>query len=155
MPIINVLFFQKFGPDLATSFVQGAFGRSLQPQASSEGSLMTMIIKKDWLTIGEVSDLTGVPIHTLRYWESEFSGYFSPLRTSGRQRRYNDEAVDRVLTIKSLLKEEKYSIAGAKQVLERQFNPETAGIIGAFAATMESEGQNTLERFPTTTGEPN
>ncbi|MCL2029901.1 MAG: MerR family transcriptional regulator [Deltaproteobacteria bacterium] len=81
---------------------------------------MPMIIKKDWLTIGEVSELTGVPIHTLRYWESEFDGYFSPLRTSGRQRRYDEEAVDRVLEIKALLKEEKYSIAGARQVLSRK-----------------------------------
>lgn len=83
---------------------------------------MPMIIKKDWLTIGEVSELTGVPIHTLRYWESEFDGYFSPLRTSGRQRRYDEEAVGRVLEIKTLLKEEKYSIAGARQVLSRKMN---------------------------------
>ena len=81
---------------------------------------MPMIISKDWLTIGEVSELTGVPIHTLRYWESEFGDYFSPLRTSGRQRRYDEQAVDRVLEIKSLLKEEKYSIAGARQVLSRK-----------------------------------
>jgi DNA-binding transcriptional MerR regulator len=81
---------------------------------------MPMIIKKDWLTIGEVSDLTGVPIHTLRYWETEFNGYFSPLRTSGRQRRYNEDAVGRVQEIKTLLKEEKYSIAGARQVLSRK-----------------------------------
>jgi DNA-binding transcriptional MerR regulator len=107
-----------------------------------------MIIKKDWLTIGEVSDLTGVPIHTLRYWESEFNGYFSPLRTSGRQRRYNEEAVERVLTIKSLLKEEKYSIAGAKQVLERQLNPEMGGMIGAYESMMENNNQNAIETFP-------
>lgn len=81
---------------------------------------MPMIIKKDWLTIGEVSELTGVPIHTLRYWESEFNGYFSPLRTQGRQRRYDEEAVGRVLEIKTLLKEKKYSIAGARQVLSHQ-----------------------------------
>jgi DNA-binding transcriptional MerR regulator len=109
---------------------------------------MTMIIKKDWLTIGEVSDLTDVPIHTLRYWESEFNGYFSPLRTSGRQRRYNEEAVERVLTIKALLKEEKYSIAGAKQVLDRQLNPETAGIIGAFPPLMENAAKVQIEEFP-------
>jgi DNA-binding transcriptional MerR regulator len=83
-----------------------------------------MIIKKDWLTIGEVSELTSVPIHTLRYWESEFDGYFSPLRTSGRQRRYDERAVDRVLEIKTLLKEEKYSIAGARQVLSRKLEQE-------------------------------
>lgn len=79
-----------------------------------------MMIKKDWLTIGEVSGLTGVPIHTLRYWENEFNGFFSPLRTSGRQRRYDEEAVKRVLEIKALLKEERYSIAGARQVLARR-----------------------------------
>jgi DNA-binding transcriptional MerR regulator len=79
-----------------------------------------MMIKKDWLTIGEVSSMTGVPIHTLRYWEGEFADYFSPIRTSGRQRRYDEDAVQRVLHIKSLLKEEKYSIAGARQVLARR-----------------------------------
>jgi DNA-binding transcriptional MerR regulator len=81
---------------------------------------MPLVITKDWLTIGEVSELTGVPIHTLRFWENEFGQYFSPIRTNGRQRRYNEEAVEAVQTIKNLLKEEKYSIAGARQVLERQ-----------------------------------
>jgi len=88
---------------------------------------MPMIIKKDWLTIGEVSELTGVPIHTLRYWESEFDGYFSPLRTSGRQRRYDELSVERVLEIKTLLKEEKYSIAGARQVLSRKMDLNQSG----------------------------
>ena len=78
---------------------------------------MPLVITKDWLTIGEVSELTGVPIHTLRFWENEFSQYFSPIRTNGRQRRYNEEAVEAVQMIKNLLKEEKYSIAGARQVL--------------------------------------
>jgi len=79
-----------------------------------------MMIRKDWLTIGEVSDMTGVPIHTLRYWEGEFNGYFRPNRTSGRQRRYDEDTVQRVLEIKTLLKDEKYSIAGARQVLARR-----------------------------------
>jgi DNA-binding transcriptional MerR regulator len=97
--------------------------RTIGPEMSflgTEDFIMPMIIKKDWLTIGEVSDLTGVPIHTLRYWETEFNGYFSPIRTSGRQRRYNEDAVGKVQEIKNLLKEEKYSIAGARQVLSRK-----------------------------------
>lgn len=77
-----------------------------------------MIIKKDWLTIGEVSALTSIPIHTIRYWEGEFNGYLNPERTNGRQRRYNERTVEKILNIKTLLKEEKYSIAGAKQVLD-------------------------------------
>ncbi|MBW2093202.1 MAG: MerR family transcriptional regulator [Deltaproteobacteria bacterium] len=79
-----------------------------------------MMIKKDWLTIGEVSSLTGVAIHTIRYWENEFEGYLEPQRTNGRQRRYNEDAVRKILEIKSLLKDEKYSIAGARQVLDSQ-----------------------------------
>jgi DNA-binding transcriptional MerR regulator len=83
-----------------------------------------MMIQKDWLTIGEVADLTGVPIHTLRYWEGEFIDYFRPQRTTGRQRRYDEDSVRRVLEIKSLLKDEKYSIAGARQVLARRDSEE-------------------------------
>jgi DNA-binding transcriptional MerR regulator len=79
-----------------------------------------MMIKKDWLTIGEVADMIAVPIHTLRYWESEFGEFFNPLRTTGRQRRYDEEAVQRIIEIKTLLKEEKYSIAGARQVLAKR-----------------------------------
>jgi DNA-binding transcriptional MerR regulator len=106
-----------------------------------------MIIKKDWLTIGEVSELTGVPIHTLRYWESEFDGYFSPLRTSGRQRRYDEQAVDRVLEIKTLLKEEKYSIAGARQVLSRKLELEQ-GLDESFA---EAQPHILVESLPALT----
>jgi DNA-binding transcriptional MerR regulator len=78
-----------------------------------------MMIKKDWLTIGEVSGLTGVAIHTIRYWEGEFNGFLRPERTSGRQRRYDESTVRKVVAIKSLLKDKKYSIAGAKQVLNK------------------------------------
>ena len=78
-----------------------------------------MIIHKELLTIGEVSELTGVAVHTLRYWENEFDDFFNPSRTEGRQRRYSEQEVERVLEIKKLLKIDKYSIAGAKQVINR------------------------------------
>jgi DNA-binding transcriptional MerR regulator len=108
-----------------------------------------MIIKKDWLTIGEVSELTGVPIHTLRYWETEFNGYFSPIRTSGRQRRYNEDAVGKVQEIKNLLKEEKYSIAGARQVLTRKVEI-GEGLMPGFGMN-ESEEHPALDVPPVTT----
>ena len=77
-----------------------------------------MLIKKDWLTIGEVSNLINVPIHTIRYWEGEFNGYLRPDRTRGRQRRYNETTVQKIIEIKTLLKDEKYSIAGARQIID-------------------------------------
>jgi predicted site-specific integrase-resolvase len=110
---------------------------------------MPLVITKDWLTIGEVSELTGVPIHTLRFWENEFSQYFSPIRTNGRQRRYNEEAVEAVQMIKNLLKEEKYSIAGARQVLERQMMAvREPGGLGGFAGQGVSEGAEPIPANP-------
>jgi DNA-binding transcriptional MerR regulator len=40
------------------------------------------------LTIQEVSMRSGVPTHTLRFWEKELAGIIVPERTKGGQRRY-------------------------------------------------------------------
>lgn len=69
------------------------------------------------VNISTMSEITGVEVHTLRYWEKEFSDYLKPLRTPGGQRRYRNEDIRMVLTIKTLLREHMYSIAGAKQQL--------------------------------------
>lgn len=76
-----------------------------------------MLIQKELLSIGEVAHVTGLPVHTLRFWENEFRRFISPMRTRGRQRRYTEVEVGKIFEIKKLLKEDKYSIAGAKQVL--------------------------------------
>lgn len=76
-----------------------------------------MIVEKEFLTISEVSLITGVEVHTLRYWEKEFSFLLRPLRTNGGQRRYDERCIDVILTIKRLLKEDEYTIAGAKKIL--------------------------------------
>lgn len=73
--------------------------------------------KDQSLSIGTVSLVTGVEIHTLRYWEQEFADFLQPTRTPGGQRRYDIEAVSRVLEIQRLLKRERYTIDGARHVL--------------------------------------
>lgn len=70
------------------------------------------------LSIGDVARFLGVPTHTIRYWEKEFSNYLNPGRTVGHQRRYTDENVLKIRDIMRLLKNEGYSIAGAKKILE-------------------------------------
>jgi len=70
------------------------------------------------LRIGDVADITKLPIHTLRYWESMFREMVSPCRSKGGQRRYSERDIKKMLEIKRLLKEEGYSIAGAKRVLK-------------------------------------
>ncbi|MBI2058322.1 MAG: MerR family transcriptional regulator [Nitrospirae bacterium] len=68
--------------------------------------------------IKEVSQRTGVLSHTLRYWEKEFGELLAPSRSQGKHRFYSDEDVSRVALIKKLLKEDGYSIQGAKRFLD-------------------------------------
>ncbi len=73
------------------------------------------------VSISMASQITGVEVHTLRYWEKEFEGYLDPIRTAGGQRRYRAEDIQTVYELKILLREQMFSIAGARKVLsERQ-----------------------------------
>lgn len=49
----------------------------------------------DGLSIGELSERTGVPVETIRIWERRH-GVLSPRRTAGRHRRYNLDDAKRV-----------------------------------------------------------
>lgn len=69
--------------------------------------------------IGAAASITGVEVHTLRYWEREFAEYLGPNRTDGGQRRYRSEDIQSILTIKRLLRDEMFSIAGARRHLAR------------------------------------
>ncbi|MCS7209392.1 MAG: MerR family transcriptional regulator [Fimbriimonadales bacterium] len=71
--------------------------------------------------ISTASFLVGVETHTIRYWEREFSEFLNPVRTAGGQRRYRREDIEVLQEIKRLLKEELYTIAGAKRVLSQRF----------------------------------
>lgn len=70
------------------------------------------------MPIGAASLITDVEVHTLRYWEMEFYPYLNPVRTAGGQRRYRTEDIQTVFEIRRLLREEMYSISGAKKLLE-------------------------------------
>jgi DNA-binding transcriptional MerR regulator len=69
------------------------------------------------LRIGDVARITRMSIHTLRYWERMFGEILSPCRSGGGQRRYGEKDIEKILEVKRLLKEEGYSINGAKKVL--------------------------------------
>ncbi|MDW8106464.1 MAG: MerR family transcriptional regulator [Armatimonadota bacterium] len=84
--------------------------------------------------ISTASFLVGVEPHTIRYWEREFTEFLSPVRTAGGQRRYRREDIEVLLEIKRLLKEELYTIAGAKRVLRQKFQQHNA--------STTSEGDN-------------
>ncbi|MDR1784269.1 MAG: MerR family transcriptional regulator [Endomicrobium sp.] len=71
---------------------------------------------KEYFTIGEVSQITLVSKHVLRYWESEFN-LLRPIRKNSGQRRYCTKEVELVFKIKDLLYNKKYTISGVKKCL--------------------------------------
>ncbi len=71
---------------------------------------------KLYYRIGEVSRITKVKPHVLRYWEQEFK--LRPERSGRAQRRYRREDLETILTIKKLLYEERFTIAGAKKRIQ-------------------------------------
>jgi DNA-binding transcriptional MerR regulator len=73
------------------------------------------------LSIGDVSRITGLPAHTIRYWEKEFAEFLAPNRTPGMQRRYGERDIEIIEEIRHLLKVEGFSIAGAKRQLSHRY----------------------------------
>jgi len=77
--------------------------------------------------IGEVSRITGLKPHVLRYWESEFK-VIKPYKAGSLQRLYRKKDLEIIQKIKKLLYEEGFTIAGAKKKirdLERAENLQT------------------------------
>ena len=75
---------------------------------------------KLYFRIGEVAGLLAVEPYVLRYWETEFPEHLQPIRTGGGQRRYRPEDIQTVFTIKRLLRDEMFSIPGARRYLAKQ-----------------------------------
>jgi DNA-binding transcriptional MerR regulator len=69
--------------------------------------------------IGDVSEITGIKPHILRYWEAEFS-VLHPRKNEAGQRVYERRDVELIIEIKKLLYEQRYTISGAKKFLARQ-----------------------------------
>ena len=74
-------------------------------------------LKKLYYSISEVSKLTGLEQYILRYWETEFEK-LKPGKNRAGNRIYTNKDIKLILQIKQLLREEKYTIEGAKKILE-------------------------------------
>ncbi|MEE4261966.1 MAG: MerR family transcriptional regulator [Desulfobacteraceae bacterium] len=84
----------------------------------------TKIPDKLYFKIGEVSKISGLPSHVLRFWESEFKR-IKPRRTATGQRSYTQKDVAMILEIKHLLHEKKFTIDGARKYLSSRTRPES------------------------------
>jgi DNA-binding transcriptional MerR regulator len=78
---------------------------------------------KLYYRIGEVSQIVGVQPHVLRYWETEFRT-IRPQKSHKGQRVYSRRDVEKLLKVKDLLKNQGFTIAGAKKKL-REPEPES------------------------------
>ncbi len=82
-------------------------------------TLRRPIPNKLFFRIGEVAEITGVQMYTLRYWEREFPT-LRPRKNESGQRSYRAEDIEMVLEIQRLLMEEGYTAAGARRVLGKR-----------------------------------
>ena len=73
--------------------------------------------KKLYYSISEVSELTGLKPHILRFWEGEFPT-LRPRKNRAGNRAYTERDIKIVSLIRELLYDEKYTIEGAKMRLK-------------------------------------
>ncbi len=73
-------------------------------------------IKKLYYSISEVSKITDVEQYVLRYWETEFEE-LNPQKNRAGNRIYTNKDIQLILKIKSLLRDKKYTIEGAKNII--------------------------------------
>jgi DNA-binding transcriptional MerR regulator len=75
-----------------------------------------MQANKKYYALKQVSKLTNIPIHTLKFWRKEFK---MPLKENSSGRRiFAQEDVDKILLIKHLRQQGKLTLSGIKRRLE-------------------------------------
>ena len=82
--------------------------------------------EKIYWKIGEAAELLELPQYVLRYWETEFPE-LRPRKTGSGRRIYGRADLELLRKLKRLLHEERYTIAGARQVLEAERSSAVGG----------------------------
>ena len=83
------------------------------------GASDLIIPDKLYFRIGEVASLCRLPAYVLRFWETEFP-QLKPNKSSTGQRMYRRRDLENVLRIKTLLYDQGFTIAGARQQLRTE-----------------------------------
>lgn len=74
-------------------------------------------MKKLYYSISEVSKMVELEQYVLRYWEREFD-ILRPQKNRAGNRIYTEKDIEIIKLIKRLTREDRYTISGARQVLE-------------------------------------
>lgn len=80
-------------------------------------------IKKLYYSISEVSKLADLEQYILRYWETEFEE-LKPSKNRAGNRIYTNKDIQTIMKIKKLLRDEKYTIEGAKKIIKDKIEEE-------------------------------
>lgn len=111
---------------------------------------------KLYYRIGEVSKIVGVQPHVLRYWETEFRT-IRPQKSGKGQRVYSRRDVGKLLQVKDLLRNQGFTIAGArKRLLSKCESGEKPNLNGALedVPTKLNAAPETAANGPTGSSQP-
>jgi DNA-binding transcriptional MerR regulator len=100
-------------------------------------------IKKLYYSISEVSKITEIEQYVLRYWETEFE-QLQPQKNRAGNRIYTNKDIQLILYIKMLLRDKKYTIEGAKRILE-DYSPDQNIAVYEKEATDKSFQEDSVE----------
>jgi DNA-binding transcriptional MerR regulator len=74
------------------------------------------VIEKKYFSIGEVAEMLNVATSLIRFWETEFD-IIKPKKNRKGNRQFTKEDIDNVKLIFHLVKENGYTLQGAKDLL--------------------------------------
>lgn len=78
-------------------------------------------MEKTFFTIVEVSELLGVSVPTLRFWEKEFD-IINPSKSPGGKKLYTKKDIEDVELVYFLVKEQGFTIKAAKEKIKANKN---------------------------------
>lgn len=82
-------------------------------------------LNKLYYTIGEVAEMFDVNTSLIRFWEKEFPS-IQPKKNKKGNRLFTPKEIAKIDRIYSLVKEEGYTLEGAKKALKSKNNDETS-----------------------------
>jgi DNA-binding transcriptional MerR regulator len=104
-------------------------------------------MKKLYYSISEVSKITDLEQYVLRYWETEFD-LLKPAKNLAGNRIYTNKDIKLILYIKRLLRDEKYTIEGAKKLLRNYNIKEESSAYSANKEVRNPEKKRTVSAEP-------
>ena len=114
-------FFAKLALSNLTVHFSGIFF-SFYPAYKFNNCIMSILpesLTKRYYSVTEVARLFGVTTSLVRYWEQEFD-FLRPYKSSKGDRRFTPENIHQFEIIYHLVKEQGYTLAGAKRYLKEE-----------------------------------